>query len=416
MAKTEREQIGSSVHGVEQSWQLYSQALDYIPMATQTHSKAPRPALRQAEPCYIARGKGCRVWDVDGNQYIDFRNGLGPVTLGYCFPAVDEALRRQLENGMVFSYAHPLEVEVASRLVEAIPCAEKVRFLKTGGEAMAAAHRLARAFTGRDHILTCGYHGWINTMSRPGVPEAFRSVYAELPWGDIQAAEEALAQSPEPIAAISVACGYADIELGHTFLPALRELSQKHGALLIFDEIVTGFRLRLGGAQEYFGVVPDLAVFAKGMSNGVPLSCYLGRREIMDKVEEVVISSTYGGDTLSLAAARAVLETYEKQDVIEVLWERGRQLHEGFGAQCRDLGIAAGFQGLPPVGQLAFDHPDPARRADLFARFNAEVLKRGVIIYSVCYPNYSHAPEDVAEALAAMGAALETMKAEGAFE
>ena len=126
-------------------------------MATQTHSKAPREALRGIEPCFLVRGKGCRVWDLDGNEYIDFRNGLGPITLGYFYPTVDDAIRQQMEDGIIFSYPRPLEIEVAERLVRVIPCAERVRFLKTGGEAMTATQRLARAFTGRDLILTCGY-------------------------------------------------------------------------------------------------------------------------------------------------------------------------------------------------------------------------------------------------------------------
>ena len=175
---------------------------------------------------------------------------------------------------------------------------------------------------------------------------------------------------------------------------------------------MTGFRLRRGGAQEYFGVTPDLAVFAKGISNGVPLSCYVGRAEVMDKVEEVVISSTFGGDALGLAAAEATLDVYEKEDVIGTLWARGRQLHEGFNSHCRRLGVPASFRGLPPAGQLVFEHPDSA----LFLRFNGEVLKRGVIIYTVCYPNYSHTETDVAEAVAAMGEALEAMKVEGLFD
>lgn len=404
------------VWSVEKSWELYDRAVEVIPMATQTHSKAPRESLRGVEPCYLVRGEGCRVWDLDGNEYIDFRNALGPVTLGYRFPAVDEAIRRQLESGILFSYPHPLEVEVAERLVKLIPCAERVRFLKTGGEAMAATHRLARAFTGRDLILTCGYHGWVNTTSRPGVPEPIRSTYRALPWGDATPYAEAFKAFPKQIAAVSVACSYADIEKGHTFLADLRELTERHGALLIFDEIVTGFRLRRGGAQEYFGVTPDLAVFAKGISNGVPLSCYVGRAEVMDKVEEVVISSTFGGDTLGLAAAKATLDVYENEDVIGALWARGRQLHEVFNSHCRRLGIPASFQGLPPAGQPVFEHPDSVRNNELFLRFNGEVLKRGVIIYTVCYPNYSHTEADVAEAVAAMGEALEAMKEEGMFD
>jgi glutamate-1-semialdehyde aminotransferase len=279
---------------------------------------------------------------------------------------------------------------------------------------MAATHRLARAHTGRGLIVSCGYHGWLNAMSRSGVPEAIRSVYRDLPWGEIEPFARILER--EPVAAVSVACGYADIDAGHAFLPALRELTEKHGALLIFDEIVTGFRLSLAGAQGHFGVTPDLAVFAKGLSNGVPLSCYLGRREVMDEVADVVISSTFGGDALGLAAARAVLEVFAREEVIGTVWERGRQLHDGFGQICQGLGVPAGFRGLPPLGQLSFFHPEDGRNGDLFLRFNGEVLKRGVIIYSICYPNFSHTGADVDQALGAMEAGLKAMKEEGAFD
>ena len=400
---------------VQRSWELHARAVELIPMATQTHAKASREALRDVEPCFLVRGKGSRVWDLDGNEYIDFRNGLGPITLGYGFPAVDEAIRRQLEEGIAFSYPHPLEVEVAQALVQIIPCAEQVRFMKTGGEAMAATHRLARAHTGRDLILTCGYHGWLNTMSAAGVPAATRATCRALPWGDSEACEEAFRAFPGEIAAVSVACGYADIEAGHDFLPRLRDLTERNGALLIFDEIVSGFRLRRAGAQEYFKTIPDLAVFAKGIANGAPLSCFLGRAEIMNRVAAAGISSTFGGDTLGLAAARAVLEVYAQEDVIGRLWRRGEQLHGGFQSHCRRLGLDAGFRGLPPVGQLVLDPEEPQRDTELFLRFNAEVLKRGVIIYSICYPNYSHTVADIETTVTAMGEALDAMCGEGLF-
>jgi glutamate-1-semialdehyde aminotransferase len=407
---------GSSPRSVERSWELYDRAVGVIPMATQTHSKAPREALRGVEPCYLVRGEGCRVWDLDGNEYIDFRNGLGPVSLGYRFSAVDEAVRRQLDSGIVFSYPHPLEVEVAEKLVDVIPCAERVRFLKTGGEAMAATHRLARGFTGRDTILTCGYHGWVNTFSGAGVPEATRGTCRSMPWGHAAPYAEFFEKHPGEVAAVSVACAYAEIDVGERFLADLRRLTRENGALLIYDEIVMGFRLRRGGAQEYFGVIPDLAVFAKGISNGVPLSCYVGRADVMDRVADVTISSTFGGDTLGLAAARAVLEVYENEDVIGTLWARGKQLHEGFNGHCERLGIPAGFQGASPVGQLAFRHPDADRNGDLFLQFNGEALKRGVMIYSVFYTNYSHTEADIAEAVSRMGEALEAMQADGEFD
>ncbi|MCZ6636262.1 MAG: aminotransferase class III-fold pyridoxal phosphate-dependent enzyme [bacterium] len=397
---------------VEQSWAHYDRALDAIPMGTQTHSKAPREALRSIEPACIVRGKGCRVWDLDGNEYIDFRFGMGPVTLGYCFPPVDEAIRKQLESGIVFPYPHPLEAEVAERLIQIIPCADRVRFLKTGGEAMAATFRLARGFTGREILLTCGYHGWINTM-RKGVPEAVRNLSQSLPWGDVTPFEEAFTSHPDQIAAVSVACSYGDIEKGDPFLADLRSLTEQHGALLIFDEIVTGFRLAIAGAQEYFGVTPDLAVFAKGISNGMPLACYLGKAEIMDRVKDVIISSTFGGDTLALAAAKAVINFYTTEPVIDTLWVRGRQLHQGFHEHCQRLGAPAKFRGLPPLGMLTFKH---SNSSDLLTRFQAELLKRGVIPYSVYYTNFSHTEADIQEVIAVMGDALETMANEALFD
>ena len=193
----------------------------------------------------------------------------------------------------------------------------------------------------------------------------------------------------------------------------MRKLTEQRGAVLIFDEIVTGFRLRRAGAQEYFGVIPDLAVFAKGLSNGVPLSCFVGQAAVMETVKDCVVSSTFGGDTLGLAAARAVLDVYEREDVIGTLWKRGEQLHEGFNACSERLSLPVSFVGAPPVGQLVFDHPEAGR---LFLRFNEEVLKRGIIVYSVCYTNFSHTEADIDQAVRAMGEALEVIAIEGLFD
>ena len=402
-------------HSTEASWELYDVACQVIPMGSQTHSKVPREELRGIEPCYLERGQGCRVWDVDGNEYIDFRAGLGPITLGYAYPALVDAVKEQAEKGFVYSYAHPLEVTVAQDLVEIIPCAEEVRFLKTGGEAMSAVHRIARAYTKRDIILTCGYHGWLNVMDRVGVPEAIQSVYEAHRWGDAAAFEDALSRHGGNVAAISVACDYARIDQAETFLGDLRRLCDAKGCVLIYDEIVTGFRLRRGGAQELFGVIPDLAVFAKGMSNGVPLSCYAGKREIMETVREVVISSTFGGDTLGLAAARAVIGVYQTEDVIGWLWDRGKHLHDGVSEIASRLNIEAGFQGYAPLGIFTFRSGDSQRDADNYSRLCGEMFRRGMLLYVVCYPSYSHQTEDIDIALNAFDDALTTMKADGCF-
>jgi glutamate-1-semialdehyde 2,1-aminomutase len=328
---------------------------------------------------------------------------------------VEAAIREQLENGLIFSYASPLEVEVARRLVEIIPCAESVRFLKTGGEAMAAAIKLARAFTGRERVLKCGYHGWLQMTSGPGIPASVGDSLREMPWGEIGPYEAAFAREGERIAAVSVACSYGDGERGRTFYPALRELTRRHGALLIFDEIVMGFRLARAGAQEFFGVTPDLAVFAKGLSNGAPLSCYLGRRDVMETVRRATISSTFGGDTLALAAARAAIDTCCREDVIGHLWARGRQLQEGLNRLFGELDAPAAVTGFPPCCQIGFTTPDRERNAALFLQFERELFCRGVILYTVMYVNYSHTAAEIDEALNRMAEALRAMRADGVF-
>ncbi len=384
-------------------------------MGTQTHSKAPREELREVEPCFIERGLGGRVWDVDGNEYLDLRCSLGPITLGHRFPAVEQAVRAQLDKGTVFSYPSLLEVEVAERLVALIPCAESVRFLRTGGEAMSAAMKLARAYTGRDRVLMCGYHGWLTTMGTPGVPEAVRSVHTPIGWGDPEAVEAILKADGAHVAAISVAYSYAAGDTAGEFLAALRSLADRYGVLLIFDEIVTGFRVANGGAQQRFGVTPDLAVFSKGMANGWPVAAYLGRREVMETVRMAVISSTFGGETTALAAARACLDIYRDEDVIGHLERLGRLLVDGYNTLFEQVGAPARMVGLPMCPLLQWRDSGTAKAADLALRFDAERLRRGLITYGVHYVNYSHTEADLAEVVERSGDALRAMSRDGLF-
>ncbi|GAA3400954.1 aspartate aminotransferase family protein [Paenibacillus hodogayensis] len=387
--------------------QLWTERLnESIPGGSSTGSKAP--LYLPEEPGAIVRGKGCRIWDVDGREFIDFRNGLGPVTLGYGFPDVDEAIRRQLDNGIVYGHPHVLEGEVAELCRELIPCAEQVRFLKTGGEAIAAAIKLARAYTGRDHVVQIGYNGWLNgnavggvalpgrtAQTLPGVPSAVSQLHHACRWNDIPALEQLLDRHAGQIAAIVVAADYAGIEDGRTFYPALRSIADKHGALLLFDEIVTGFRIAIGGVQQYFGVTPDLAVFSKGIANGMPLSVYAGRKDIMSYCApgKAVISSTFGGETLSLAAAKACMDTYRSRDVVGFLWKQGETLWGGLSRMFGSKGVPIEIRGFWPC---------PAFRAteggDL-PRFFRLAYKHGISMYNVSYVNFSHRDEDIAEAL-----------------
>ena len=379
-----------------------------MPWGSSTCSKAAR--LLPEEPGVIVRGKGCRVWDADGREFIDYRNSLGPITLGYQFPATDEAIRRQLESGIVFGHPHPVECEVAEALCECIPCAERARFLKTGGEAVAACIRLARCHTGRDHVVQIGYNGWLNSLSSggrtlpgatvesapPGVPKALSALHHSCGWNEVGALEELFTQCGDQIAALVVAADYARMGEGRTFYPFVRELTRKHGAVLIFDEIVTGFRVALGGVQEHFGVTPDLAVFAKGIANGMPLAAYCGRAEIMEKLDRAIVSSTYGGEALSLAAAKATISTYREQDVVGHLWSKGEALWRGVNALFERYGVPVQLVGFWPCPAFVFA---PEAPTDLSDRFYRAAYRNGVSLYMVSYVTFSHQDADIAETL-----------------
>ena len=378
---------------------------DAMPYGSSTCSKAP--SMLPDEPEVIIRGQGCRIWDDRGREFIDFRNGLGPVTLGYRFPAVDDAIRRQLDSGIVFGHPHPLECEVAEMLRDVIPCAEQVRFLKTGGEAIAACIRIARAYTGRDHVIQIGYNGWVNSLASdgrvlpgqsataapPGVPAGLASLHHACAWSDLPGIERRFDALGGEVAAVVVAADYRQIAAGAAFYPALRDLTARRGAVLIFDEIVTGFRIARAGVQEYFGVMPDMAVFAKGIANGLPLSAYVGSRELMQTLRRSVVSTTYGGDALSLAGAKATLETYRDHDVVAHLWHQGERLWPAVNRLLGDAGLPIRLEGFWPCPAWSFAD------APLRERFLRACYRRGLSLYDVCYVNFSHRDADVIEAM-----------------
>lgn len=382
-----------------------------VPWGSSTCSKSPR--LMPDEPGVIVRGKGCRVWDADGREYIDYRNALGPITLGYRFPPVDEAIRKQLESGILFGHPHPLEGEVAEMVCEVIPCAERARFLKTGGEAVAACIKLARYHTGREHVVQIGYNGWLNSLARggrvgprqvavsapPGVPEPLSDLHHSAGWNNTEGLEKLFADIGDQVAALVVSADYARMPEGKTFYPFLRELTNRYGAVLVFDEIVTGFRVATGGIQEYFNVTPDLAVFAKGVANGMPLSVYCGKAEIMEKLDRAIVSSTYGGEALSLAAAKATIETYRTRNVIEHIWQKAERVWSGFADLFKQYGIPAHMKGLWPCIAILFDGDAPE---DLEARFYRAAYRHGVSLYNIPYVTFSHQDCDLDETLERM--------------
>ncbi len=401
-----------------ESMRLAERLKAVVPWGSSTCSKSPR--LMPEEPGVIVRGKGCRVWDADGREFIDYRSAVGPVTLGYCYPAVDDAIRRQLADGINFGQPHPVEGEVAELLCEVVPCAERARFLKTGGEAMAACFKLARYHTGRDHVIQIGYNGWLNSLARgtrirpsqtsrgapPGVPGALSDLHHSCGWNAPERVEQLFDELDGQVAALAISSDYRTPEAGRTFYPFLREITERHGAVLIFDEIVTGFRVATAGVQEYFGVTPDLAVFAKGIANGMPLAAYVGRADIMEGVYKAIVSSTYGGEALSLAAAKACIEVYRDEPVIEHLRTMGIALAEGVNSLFQQHGVA-----LEAVGYDAsptFVTKEDAR-SDLMDDFMRAAYAHGVSFYTQAYPTFSHTEADVAETLERLDTALQTV-------
>lgn len=302
----------------DRTMDLYRRASGTIPLASQTFSKAAMSTVAGAAPLFLERGDGAMVWDVDGNRYIDYVLGLLPVILGYRHPKVDDAIRTQLEKGITFSLATELESELAERLVRLIPCADMVRFGKNGSDATSAAIRLARALTGRDKVAVCGYHGWhdwyIGTTTRHlGVPTAVRNLSVAFPFNDAERLADFLRAEPDAFAAVILEpAGLEPPAPG--FLETVRALCDRYGVVLVFDEIVTGFRIGLGGAQERYRVAPDLACFGKAMGNGMPISAVVGRRDIMRLMEDIFFSGTFGGETLSLAATIATIDVLEHED------------------------------------------------------------------------------------------------------
>ncbi|MEK6571106.1 MAG: aminotransferase class III-fold pyridoxal phosphate-dependent enzyme [Bacteroidota bacterium] len=382
----------------------YREALRLIPWGTQTNAKRPVESFAGIMPFYIKRGKGCRIWDIDGREFIDYRLSLGPVILGYCYPEVDRAVREQLKNGVLFSMASPLELELAKLVHECVPCADMVRFMKTGEGANSCAVRIARAYTGRDMIVTCGYQGypdWFSTAASPGngVPAFMKEYVHEIPWGNLEIAEKVIRQYGERLACVITVPYDLNENTSGDFVKLLRNLTGEYGILLIFDEVLTGFRLSLGGAQEYFGVTPDLASFAKAMANGYPISSFTGKLQYMEKLNDFVLTTTYAGETLSLAAAIATLKIMRRQKVHKHMWAMGKRLMDGLDTIARHLGVEAHSAGLPPASFLKFDTRDDEKNARLDFLFRRELYRQGIFASVRWFISYSHKKKDIDETL-----------------
>jgi glutamate-1-semialdehyde aminotransferase len=382
---------------IKKSDEYYEKALKLIPSVTQTLAKGPGQNIKGVAPKYLIKGKGSHVWDVDGNEYLDYLMAIGPLSLGYAYDMVDEAIKRQLEDGITFSLMHPLEVEVAELINRVVPNAESIRYSKTGADVTSAAVRVARAFTGRNKVLCCGYHGWHDwyigvTDRNKGIPQAIQDLTYTFNYNDIQSVKDSI---DDDTAAVILE-PFVFEEPKNNFLQELRDVCTANGTLLIFDEMWTGFRVSVGGAQEYFNIKADLACFSKAVANGMPIAILTGRKDIMSLLEkDVFFFTTFGGEALSLAAAKATITELEDKNVPDKLAKQGRKLKDGYNQIANELGLHyTKCSGFDCRTIITFD-ASSGNPLEMKSLVQQEMIKRGILWGGFHNISYSHSDEDI---------------------
>ncbi|CCQ10011.1 Glutamate-1-semialdehyde aminotransferase [Pseudoalteromonas luteoviolacea B = ATCC 29581] len=411
--------MNNQLLNLSRSQQLQVQGEQLIAGFTQSMMKKPEQFSPGAFPVYLAKGDGAYVTDVDGNQYIDFICGLAANTLGHNYPVVVQAITENLSNGLIHSLPTPIEVTTAKTLAETIPGAEMVRFFKTGADANSAAVRLARHATGRDEIMTVGYNGWHDhyMFDTPGVPKVIASLTHRMPLfapSDEAAIFEKIAQRGDKLAAVLLSVPYNRV-LDKTFVQQLRDVCSKSGVVFVWDEVVTGFRLAPGGAQEFFGVQADLVTLSKGIAAGMPLSAVAGKRSLMSKLNALQVSTTFGGEMLSLAVCDAVLKEYKRIGFTKHIAKLGALLKAEVNQISAQLDTPLRVVGYDPIPMFLFAN-DPQEHVKLAIPFLAEMAKRGILLRrEVNFICGVHTQEHINKTITAVKSALIAMKEAGLF-
>jgi len=405
----------------EHSRQLQRRAHALIPGGAHTYAKGD-DQFPQMAPGFIVRGKGSHVWDVDGNEFIEYASGLRAVTLGHAYPDVIDAARSQLELGCNFARPSPLEAELAEQLLSVITSGEMVKFGKHGSDATSAAVKLSRSYTGRDKIAICGDHpffsvdDWfIGTTPMPGgIPQTIRDLTLKFKYNDLADLQRLFTDNSGQIACVMMEAE-KDIPPEPGYLAAVKALAHQHGALFVLDEMITGFRWHLGGAQAAYDVAPDLSTFGKGIGNGFSVSALVGRREIMrrggihhDEERVFLLSTTHGGETHSLAAAIATIGVYKREDVIGRLHQAGARLQAGLTLVAAQAGVAPFFTVSGRSCNLVFGTRDAEGKPSQWMRalFMQECIRRGILATSFVV-NYSHTDADIDATIERVGEALD---------
>ncbi|MDC3042935.1 aminotransferase class III-fold pyridoxal phosphate-dependent enzyme [Candidatus Pelagibacter sp.] len=407
---------------INESNKLYSIAENIIPSGGQTYSKGVTQFTDGIAPKYLESGKGAYATDVDGNKYIDYVLACQPLILGYADPDVNKAITKQLEKGSTFSLHNKLEIDVAKMLIELVPSAEMVRFGKNGADATTIAIRLARAYTERDEIAFCGYHGWhdwfiATTDLNDGIPKFNNDLIHKFNYNDIESLKKIFkkrknkiaAVMMEPLAVAEPKCyGSKDCQkkickefCQNNFLHEVKKIAKQNGAVLIFDEVVTGFRFSLGGAQELTGVTPDLTALAKAMSNGVPISAIVGKKRIMKLLDKTFFSFTYGGDCIGLSAAKATIEKIQKKNVIRHIYKMGEHLKFGINSLSKKYGLQDIIKcvGYPCRSILSINGNQKFNDLEIKTFIQQELFKRGILWAAYHTISWSHKKKEIEKTL-----------------
>jgi glutamate-1-semialdehyde 2,1-aminomutase len=407
---------------VSRSAALYEQAAQIAPWYYQPTRGVGHSGDGRRFPLFISKAKGCYLWDLEGQQYIDYIMGWGCALLGYAEDRVQKAIREVLDSAAVVPFPHPLEIDVAHMLTEDIPCAEMVVFGKNGSDVCTVAARLARAFTGKRTILYSGYHGWQDFWAEQagfattGIPERPERLIHHFKFNTLSDFMRLYQQYRDDLAAVmlepsgpgeSIQGPVQDAD--REFLAALAQATQDAGALLIYDEIMTGYRYPSGSVQRATGVIPDLTCLGKALSAGMPLSALVGRAHIFQRsMHNTHYGPTFRGEIYSFAAAKAAIQIYRSEPVAEYVWDYGTRLKQGVNRLCQQLGIAAACVGPPFRMALAFNEPDAERLRLKRTLYQQELLKAGVITYGgVMLPSYSHGDHVLKSTFEAVGLGLE---------
>lgn len=404
---------------------LAARAARLIPGGAHTYSKGA-DQFPESSPGFLVRGDGCRVWDVDGNEFLDWGMGLRSVVLGYGYPRVLDAVRAQLECGPNFTRPAPIETELAELIADIVPAAEMIKFAKNGSDVTSAAVRLARAFTGRDRVALCkdnpffSFGDWFigSTPVDAGVPSAVADLSLTFRYNDIESLSALFAEHPDGIACVVLEPVSTEAPQ-EGFLGQVRDLAHANGALVIFDETISGFRWDLRGAQHLFGVTPDLCTFGKAIGNGFSVSVLVGRRDVLelgglehDRPRVFLLSATHGAETHALAAAHATISELRDQDVVSHLWRIGALLQDGLNAAASDVGLAGyvSCEGYPCSPFIVCRDADKEASLPFRTLFLQETIARDVLIPYISV-SYAHTEAEVARTVEAARGAFATYAA-----